>query len=114
MTLTDQRVKATSFGLTIWQVCFSEIVSIQVTPKVLGASVAISAADGTGFLFLINDSSALIEALKPFKLPISYDEKSVAAEARRFKFASNPIVLCVGVLVGVAFIWFIIKNILQY
>ena len=111
--ITEKRIIITSFGIKIWKILFSEIFLIQIKPKILGASVNITSKDRNGFLFIINDIGGLVEKLKEVNLPVLYDNKSIKEESKRFKIASNPIVLFIVSILGITFIAFIVFNILH-
>ena len=111
--ITETQALITVFGFRAWGASLTDILSVQIKPEVLGARVNITSRDGKGFLFIVNDLNNLVNILKGLNLPVQYDEKALESEAKRFQFASNPIVLTVTVILAVIFVVFIIYNIIH-
>jgi hypothetical protein len=112
--ITEEQVIITALGVKVWGAAITDVSSIQIQPKVLGASVIVTSKDGMGFLFMVNDITNLVNSLKGLNLPLQYDEKALRMEEGRFKIASNPMVLTIAFILGAIFIIFIVLNVLQY
>jgi hypothetical protein len=112
--LTDKRMLITFMRITIWEVALSDISSIKIKPYFLGGAISIeSDKNDKGFFLLVRNISNLVETLKKLNLPVQCDEKSLQQEKNRFNLFSNPVVLTIAMIFGIAFIIFIIYNIFQ-
>jgi hypothetical protein len=111
--LTDKRIIVTFIGIPIWEAVLSDISSIKIKPYFLGGAINIeSNKSDRGFFLLVRDISNLVETLKQLDLPVQYSGESIKAEKGRFRLFSNPIVLMIGMIIGAAFIIFIVYNVL--
>ncbi len=107
--ITENEVSITSFGVSLWKLVRSDISIVKIKPEVLGATVNISSHDGKGFMFIVDNVGLLVENLKKFNYPAQCDESALKSEAKRYKFATNPIVLAVFcvplILIIFVFLW---------
>ncbi len=110
--ITEKEVLITSFGFTLWKAPLSCILTVKIQSEVLGAKVNIITNDGKGFLFMVNDTANLVSHLKMFNLPVQFDKNALKSEVKRYKFASNPIVLIVSIILSTVFIIFLIYGIM--
>jgi hypothetical protein len=111
--LTDKRIQVTFMSITIWEEALSDISSIKIKPYFLGGGISIeSNKNNKGFFLLLRNISNLVEVLKPLNLPVQYEAGSLQGEKGRFKLFSNPIVLTIGMIIGAAFVMFIVYNII--
>ena len=111
--VTDERIKGTLFGITMFEELVSEISAVKITPCFVGVQLEIKlkTLNRREYCFTLPELGDLVSILKKLNVHVDCDQAVLDRELRRGGFNNNPIVKAITLVLAISFLIFIIYNI---